>query len=209
MCNNDFKGIRKNCRCLLHESVFSLSNRCACAEESLHGSPQAGGSGVFGVTCPLERLSHLSGPWGSSEWSSSILSLSGGSSMVAPTDRVSITAWWDKHTPAYCHHLHPHTVTASGDVTDSEPVWHLKKWLVSSLLVNKKNKMFQGVTKMFDGDSKTGRVMIQWQFYNYRKRLRYLFKLYLQEHNDDGLLNISIKTDSSSLSENLRSMIDD
>lgn len=56
-------------------------------------------------TCPLERLSHLSGPWGSKEWRSSILSLSGGSSMVAPTERVSITAWWDKHTPLYRHCL--------------------------------------------------------------------------------------------------------
>lgn len=110
-------------------------------------------------------------------------------SEAAPSSLSAVAAAWSPprtesrsppdgtNTPAYCHHLHRHTVTTSGDVTDSEPVWHLKKWLVSSLLVNK--KMFQGVTKMFDGDSKIRRVIIQWQFYNYRKSLRYLFKLYL------------------------------
>lgn len=44
-------------------------------------------------TCPFERLSQRSGPWGRSECSSSILSLRGGSSIVAPTERVSMTAY--------------------------------------------------------------------------------------------------------------------
>lgn len=44
------------------------------------------------ITCPLERLSHRSGPCGNSECSSSILSRKGGSSRAAPIDSVSPTA---------------------------------------------------------------------------------------------------------------------
>lgn len=81
-------------------------------------------------TCPLERLSHLSGPWGSNEWRSSIRSLSGGSSMVAPTDRVSITAWWDKHTPTYCRRLR--------SCNRIRACWLFRKTLLCCVLIYKK-----------------------------------------------------------------------
>ena len=41
---------------------------------------------------PFDRLFQFSGPWGSKECSSSILSLIGGSSKGAPIDRHSLTA---------------------------------------------------------------------------------------------------------------------
>lgn len=84
---------------------------------------------VVRSTCPLERLSHRSGPWGSKEWRSSIRSLSGGSSMVAPTDRVSITAWRDKHTPTY-------------RLSRRNTIWtdFLRSYVVCSLLIKKEKK---------------------------------------------------------------------
>ena len=48
---------------------------------------------IFEVTCPLDKLSHLSGPCDKRECSSSILSLRGGNSKGAPIDRASPTAY--------------------------------------------------------------------------------------------------------------------
>lgn len=56
-------------------------------------------------TCPLDKLSHLSGPWGNSDWSNSIRSLNGGNSKGAPMDNVSLTACTHKNYKKYMKKL--------------------------------------------------------------------------------------------------------